>query len=618
MKTSIILLFTFFNLILYAQEDQSSQIKRIEPPFWWIGMQHTELQIMLYGENIAGSTPTITYKGLEILEIRRVSNPNYLFIYLNINPQTQPGEFDINLKGTNSSEIIKYTLKQREAGSQNRKGFSNADVLYLLMPDRFSNGDPTNDNVKGMLESADRTNPDGRHGGDIKGISDHLDYLAGLGVTGLWINPLVENNNPKFSYHGYAITDFYNIDPRFGTNKDYVNLVNKCHSKNLKVVMDMIFNHCSINHWIIKDLPGQSWIHQYENFTKSNFRASTIMDPHASDFDLELMLTGWFDEQMADLDQRNELLATYLIQNSIWWIEFAGIDGIRIDTQPYPYKEFITLWGKRIFDEYPNFNVVGETWLQKESLIAYFQANEDPDAEYNSNIPCVTDFPMYFALNNAFKEKDSWTDGLARIYYVLAQDFLYPHAEKNMIFCDNHDLTRYFTSVGNNFDQWKMGISTLLTNRGIPTIYYGTEILMTGKESDGHGQIRKDFPGGWPGDARNAFTAEGRTPQENQAFKYLQTLLKWRKKQAAAQHGLLKQYVPQDDVYVYFRYLDKQSVMIILNNSRNELKAIDNNRFSESLNGFSYGKNVITGQTVNYFDSFTIPPKSSLIIDLFK
>ncbi len=511
-----------------------------------------------------------------------------------------------------------YKLKERRAGSAERFGFNTSDVLYMLMPDRFANGDSTNDNRPNMREKANRENPDGRHGGDIKGISERVNYFTELGVTGLWINPLVENNNPKYSYHGYAITDFYKIDSRFGTNENYKNLVNQCHGNNLKVVMDMIFNHASVYHWMIQDLPMSDWIHQFDEFTKSNFRIPTIIDPHASEYDKEILLTGWFDVHMADLNQQNEILALYLIQNSVWWIEYANLDGIRVDTQPYAYKEFITQWSDYVFTEYPNFNVVGETWLQKEPFVAYFQKDARNHDGYNSGIPTVTDFPMYYALSKAFKENDTWTEGISRLYYVLAQDVLYANASSNLIFCDNHDLDRIFTSLNENIDYWKMAVGALLTLRGTPTLYYGTEIAMTGKEHDGHGFIRKDFTGGWAKDERNAFSKPGRTTIENNTFNYLQKLLKWRQSKKVIHTGKLTQFIPADNIYVYFRSDESDCIMIAFNNSKNELKALDTEKYQECMKNYSFAKNVITGETVHYLDAITIPPKSILILDLEK
>lgn len=618
MKNATFILLVIFGLSGFAQTEPIN-IQKVEPPFWWSGMKNTHLQILVYGENIGYTEPEIDYPGVLVLEAERVENPNYLFINTRLDKLVKPGKFDIVFK-KDEEEVLRWTyeLKERNPGSASRQGFDPSDVLYLLMPDRFSNGDPSNDFMRAMMESVDRSNPDGRHGGDIKGIIDHLDYISETGFTGLWINPLVENNNPSHSYHGYAITDFYNTDLRYGTNDDYLDLVNRCHEKDLKVVMDMIFNHSSIYHWFIQDLPADDWIHQHAEFTRSNFRAPAIMDPYASEYDQQKMLTGWFDEHMADLDQRNPLLATYLIQNTIWWIEYSGIDGIRVDTQPYPYKEFISDWGKAVFNEYPAFNIVGEAWLQKEAMTAYFQGGSPNPDGYDSNIPSVTDFPMYYALNNAFNEKESWTDGLLRFYYVLAHDYLYGDPYQNLIFADNHDLDRYYTGIRENFNSWKMAMVVLSTMRGIPCIYYGTEILMTGNKDDGHGFIREDFPGGWQGDESNAFTATGRTPQQQQAYEFLRNLLTWRKTQKAVHEGDFKHFIPEDNVYVYFRYTEDQCVMVALNNSTNELKALDHVRFNECLAGYSAGINVVTGEAVNYLDAFTIPPKSALLLELKK
>ena len=612
----VFLLFLIFPTVLFCQ---NSSLLRVEPPFWWVGMSNQNLQVMIYGNEISLSAIEIDYTGVELKKIHKVENPNYLFLDLTIGEDVQPGSFDIIFKvGNKLMKPYKYELKERKTNSANRKGFDNSDAIYLLMPDRFSNGDTSNDNMPGMIEKADRNNPDGRHGGDIKGIINHLDYIKDLGFTAIWCNPLLENNYPEYSYHGYAITDFYNIDRRFGTNEDYVQLVQQSHDRNLKVIMDMVFNHCCINHWFILDPPQEDWFHQFSEYTKSNFRASTIPDPHASEYDRTRMLTGWFDKHMADLNQRNPFLSRYLIQNTIWWIEYSGIDGIRVDTQPYSYKEFITGWSEAVFNEYPDFNVVGEAWLQKEAITAYFQKDAVNSDSYNSNIPCVTDFPTYYAINAAFNERDTWTQGLARLYYVLAQDFLYPNPGKNLIFCDNHDLNRFYTSVKEDLSKWKMGITYLLTTRGTPMIFYGTEILMTGEKEQGDGYIRKDFPGGWANDKVNAFTAEGRTGEQNEAFDYLRKLLKWRQSKDVLYNGKLTHFVPENETYVYFRHNESDCIMVAINNSSHEMKALKMDRYAECLNNYTYAINVITDETINYLDAITIPPKSIIVLDLNK
>ncbi len=611
----ITLLFAFQTLLF----SQGLTIEKAQPPYWWVGMENQKLQLMLYGEDVSLSSPEINYPGVELTETIRVENPNYLFLDLVISNEAKPGTMNIVIKiGNRLIPPFQYELKERVVDSTARQGFDQSDVVYLLMPDRFSNGDTTNDSQPGMLEKADRNNPNGRHGGDIAGIKNHLGYIHDLGATTIWINPLVENNNPEYSYHGYAITDFYNIDPRFGSNDDFFNLVKSAHENDLKVIMDMVFNHASVFNWLIHDLPESNWIHQFPDYTQSNFRASTITDPYASEYDRGRMLEGWFDKHMADLDQRSELLTNFLIQNSIWWIEASGMDGIRIDTQPYSYKEFLTEWSRRVFQEYPDFNVVGETWLQKESITAYFQKDAHNADGYNSGIPCVTDFPMNSAINKAFNEKDGWTEGLARLYYVLAQDFLYASPQNTFVFADNHDLTRFFTALGEDMDKWKMGMAFLLTTRGIPMIYYGTEILMTGYEHEGHGFIRKDYPGGWLGDKKDAFVKGGRTVEQNEAFDYLQKLLLWRKNTPVVYEGKLKQFVPENEVYVYFRYNDDECVMVILNNSNNQIKALNTEKFDECLQGFNYAINFETGENISYLDVLTLSPKSVTILELKK
>lgn len=591
-------------------------IQRVEPPSWWTGMNDPLLQLMVYGKEISKFNVTVDYPGITISTVTKTDNPNYLFINVNISSDCKPGSPAFHFTRNKEKIIYNYTLLEKS--SEPQKGFNSSDVIYLLMPDRFSNGDPSNDNVEGMYEKADRNNVNGRHGGDLKGISDHLHYLKDLGVTGVWINPFLENNQKAYSYHGYSITDFYRSDPRYGTNDEFRDLVNKAHSLGMKVVMDMIFNHCGSEHWWMKDLPSNDWVHQFKEFTRTNYRASTLMDPYAAKCDEELMEKGWFDKTMPDMNQNNPLLETYLIQNSLWWIGFSGLDGIRMDTYPYPEKNMMSRWAKRLTDEYPGFFIVGETWFQQEALTAYWSlGKENPDG-YRSNLPSVTDFPLSLATHRAFTEPDNWTDGLARLYLILSQDFLYPNPLRNVIFLDNHDLTRYFTQAGGNFNVYKMALSFILTTRGIPQFYYGTEIIMEGDKNKGDGYIRADFPGGWPGDARSCFTTDAMTPAEKDAFLFTSNLLNWRKVKEVIHTGKLKHYIPEDNLYVYFRYNDNESVMIILNNSDKEARTITRERYLESMNGFNSGFEVISGTTIEDLKSFRIAPKSAMIIELKK
>lgn len=589
---------------------------RVEPPSWWAGMQNPSLQLLVYGKDISKTTLTMDYPGVRLIKKSLVENPNYLFLDLEISPEAQPGSFNLVFNnGKKKAFEYTYVLNERKPGSASREGFGAEDVIYLLMPDRFANGNPANDNMPGMLEAMDRSNPSGRHGGDIEGIRQHLDYIKDLGMTAIWLNPVLENNNPAYSYHGYAITDFYKVDPRIGTNAEYVNLVEEAHQKGLKIIKDMIFNHCGINHWFIRDLPMQNWVHQFPEFTRSNFRAEALTDPYASEYDKKRLLEGWFDTNMPDFDQRNSFVTEYLIQNSIWWIEYAGLDGIRLDTQPYPYKEMVAEWGKRVFDEYPNFNLVGEAWLNVEGMNAYYQKDAVVGDGYNSNVPSITDFSIYGATSRAFTEPEGWAEGMARLYYVLAQDFLWADPFKNLIFLDNHDLNRYFNTVGNDMDALKMAMTFLLTTRGIPQIYYGTELLMDGQEHKGHGEIRRDFPGGWKGDTLNAFFREGRSDAQNEIFDYMQRLLKYRAGSAAITKGKLLQFIPDEGVYVYTRQAGDETVLVLLNNSHSE-KNIDMSRFVEATAGYSSAKDIMTNQSKNLSGEIQCEPRSAMILEL--
>lgn len=576
-------------------------------------MQQKTFQILIHGDKIAQSKVKINSDKVKLLKVNKVENKNYLFLDVEVQENATAGTFDIIF--TNGKILTKYPYELKEK-SNRKRGFSSEDLIYLIMPDRFANGNPKNDNSKEILEKANREDPNGRHGGDIQGVINHLDYIQNLGATALWLNPTIENNNPKYSYHGYAITNYYKTDPRSGTNADYKKLADELHKKNMKLIMDMIFNHCSINHWWMKDLPMKNWANTNANY-RSNFRGSTVVDIHASQEDLKHMTQGWFDGHMPDLNQHNPYLATYLIQNSLWWIEFADLDGIRMDTQPYPFKDFMSDWAEHVHKEYPDFTLLGETWLQKPAFTAYFSGDNPISGNYNSHLNSTTDFPLYYATRDAFNQNDGWTEGLSRIYYVLAQDFLYGNANNNVIFLDNHDLDRYFTSVGEDINKLKMGLAFLLTSRGIPMLYYGTEILTTGHEHDGHGHIRTDFPGGWKEDKTNAFTKEGRTKEQNEIYNYIKTIADWRKTNKAITEGKLLHFVPENNVYVYFRYTNEKAVIILLNNNNTEKRTVDCKRFNEILKDYKIGTDIISGKTFN-LDKIKINKKSALIIELKK
>ncbi len=604
-------------LLLLSTAAIAQETPKVEPPFWWTGMKVQELQLMVHAEGIGYTAPHLALKGVELLGVAKAANPDYLFLTLRISEDASPGSFRIDFDRDEQTRYsYDYELKSRREGSAERKGFGPEDIILLAMPDRFSNGDPSNDDVPGMLEKSDRANSDGRHGGDLKGISDHIDYVDEMGFTAIWLNPVLENNNPAYSYHGYAITDFYKIDPRFGTNEDYVEFVNYCHKKNIKVIKDMAFNHCGEGHWWMDDLPFEDWIHEWPEFTRSNFRAPVNSDPHASSFDKRKMKQGWFDTNMPDLNQLNIYLRTYLVQNSIWWVEYADLDGIRMDTYPYSDQRFMQEWMKRMRMEYPDFNILGETWLQKESITAYYAESENERFGYNSYVPSVTDFPLHYAVDKAVHEEESWTEGMARIYYVLAQDFLYDHPQTNVIFPDNHDLSRFFSVMQEDLDKYKMALAFYYTTRGIPMIYYGTEILMTGEEHHGHGYIREDFPGGWDGDTVNAFTGEGLRTDQLEAQEYVKRLQNWRNNSTDIIEGRLIHFIPEDGIYVYFRIAEIGKIMVVMNNNGQEKIMPSLDRFEECLSGNRKAFEVTTQTNVGDISTLSIPAKTSLILEI--
>jgi glycosidase len=619
MKKSHIFILLFF-VISWSSFSQEITLTRVEPPFWWTGFKNSSLQLLIYGKNIGKTNPSIVSTEVKLKNVHVMENPNYLFLDIIISKDAQPGSFPIVFY-KDGQKVTEYNfgLRKRRDRSAARRSFDASDVIYLITPDRFSNGDPSNDNVDGYLEKTDRSNPDGRHGGDIKGIINHLDYIKDLGATTLWINPLVENNMAKYSYHGYSITDYYNIDPRFGNNNDYAVLSNFIHQKGMKLIMDMVFNHCGDNHWWTTDPPSKDWFNQFPEFTRSSYRSSTVSDPYRSQYDSIHFVKGWFDATMPDLNQHNPFLARYLIQNSLWWIEFAGLDGIRQDTYPYSFKDFMSEWDKEVLDEYPNFNIVGECWSAYPDGIAYWQKDALNRDHFNTYLPSVFDFAMYDALKMAFNEKDGWSTGILRLYEILSRDFNYPDPSHIVVFADSHDADRYLATQGQDVRKLKMAMAFILTTRGIPMIYYGTEVLLTTKkDKDGDGYKRADFPGGWANDSINGFTGKNLSSAQLEMAQYLKDLLNWRKNKEVIHTGKLKQFVPEDGVYVYFRYNDYEAVMIALNNNENDAKTLDRKRYSEFLDQFQTGKDVVSGQTISDLSKITIQPKSAMIIELKK
>lgn len=591
-------------------------ISRVEPPMWWIGMQNPQLQLMAYGKGISSATVSFVYPGVELVSVEKTDNPNYLFINLQILSSAAAGTMQLTFTLPNGAKVTHpYQLLQRKEGSAQRKGFDASDVVYLVFPDRFANGDTSNDYIKSMGDSLNRENLYARHGGDIQGIINNLDYIQQLGVTALWLNPVFENKQPAASYHGYAITDFYAVDPRLGSNALYTDFIDRAHQRGIKVIKDMIFNHCGDGHWWVKDLPSSDWVHAWPEFTRSNYRGAVVSDPNASEYDKRIMSDGWFDNSMPDLNQKNPFLATYLIQNSIWWVEYAGLDGIRMDTHPYPDKDFMASWAKAVMAEYPNFNIVSEVWLNYPAWCAYWQTGANNRDGYDSAVPTVMDFPLMYAMYEAFSEESGWDKGLMRLYEVLAHDFLYANPMNILTFPDNHDVTRFNRAEDKSLGRYKLAMAFLLTTRGIPQLYYGTEILMTGDKGEGDGVLRRDFPGGWPNDKRNAFTKEGRTKPEGEAWDYISNILNWRKTASAIHNGKLTHFLPENDIYVYFRYNKEQRVMVILNSGYTP-RLLKTERFNELLNGYSKGKDIISGKNIDSLSKIQLSPRSAMIIEL--
>ncbi|MEM7368611.1 MAG: glycoside hydrolase family 13 protein [Bacteroidota bacterium] len=609
--------FLFTILLIPSFLLSQSAIDRIEPPNWWIGMQWQELQIMVYGEHIANLKPEIDYEGVSINRTISVENENYLFIYLDITETASPGKVSIQFKNGDNKvvETVAYPLESRVADAANRKGYDNSDVMYLITPDRFANGDPANDNVEGMPDKLNRSDKWGRHGGDIQGIIQHLDYLADIGFTAIWLNPILENNQPQASYHGYSTTDYYKIDPRFGSNEQYRELSAKASENGVKIIMDMIMNHCGSGHWWMTDLPSKNWVNNPDNFFRTNHRRTTLRDPYASDYDRDHFTDGWFVPTMPDMNQRNPLVSDYLIQNTIWWIEYIQLAGIRMDTYPYSDKGFMRDWTCAIMNEYPNFNICGEEWSLNPAVLAYWQAQKvNPDG-YVSCLPGLLDFPLQNALKTALVEEENWNKGMINLYDMLSNDFLYADPFKHVIFPDNHDMSRIFTQLNEDIDLFKMTMIYFSTMRGTPQFYYGTEILMSNTGDDSHGNIRSDYPGGWEGDKVNAFTDKGLTDDQLEARQFVKDLLNWRKKAVATHSGKLMHFIPQNGVYTYFRLHDEQRLMVVMNKTE-ESQKVDLMPFAEVLPKGSKGTDVLSGKEVMLQDHMTIGPKQAQIIEL--
>jgi neopullulanase len=616
-RSAIVLFFLILSKISFAQ--QIPALERIEPGNWWVGMHNPKLQLVVHGYKIAERSVKLNYPGVTLTEVHKVENPNYLFLDLNISSSARPGTFLITFNKAGEKPLeYKYELWARNHAADRAQGVTNKDLIYLIMPDRFSNGDPHNDSVPGMREmKVDRSQMYARHGGDIQGVMNHLDYLKDLGVTAVWLAPAVENDMPHASYHGYAVTDHYKVDPRYGTNALYKAFVDKCHAMGMKVVMDLVHNHSGTNDYLILDMPMKSWVHQWPNYTRSNFRDAAVMDPHGSERDRKIMLDGWFDHSMADMNENNPYVQNYLTQNHIWWVEYAGVDGFRLDTYPYNDPEYMADWARKVKAEFPHLSIFGETLVWSVANQAFFTQGNTVNRGFDTQLPGVVDSQVKDAMNEALTtDKSGWTSGVNKLYLTLSQDFLYQDPTRNVVFLDNHDMTRFFSVVNEDFDKYKAGMALLLTMRGIPQMYYGDEILMAGVDNP-DGLVRSDFPGGWTGDKENKFTADGRSKRENEAFNYVRTLANYRKSTTALQTGKLMQFIPENEVYVYFRYDDAKTVMVIYNN-KDKADTLNTTRFGERTNGFNSAVNVETGEVLQKIDNITIPAKTTLVLELKK
>lgn len=596
---------------------KAPMVTNVEPPYWWVGMANDTLQVMLTGPDIAQASAEVDYSGVKLDRQVSLDSPNYKLLYFTIAPDTKPGKMPIRLNLNGRKHTLDYELKARDMKGEDYEGFSAADVLYLLMPDRFAQGDVVAATDLEYNDAPDRTQPSTRHGGNLKGIADKLDYLDSLGITAIWSCPVLENDMPGGSYHGYATTDYYRIDPRFGTNADWQELIAQAHKRGIKVVMDMIFNHSGSNHPWMKDMPSKDWYNHPEGNELTNFRLSTIHDPYVSDYDLDHTVNGWFVSAMPDLNQKNPHLMKYLIQNSIWWIESSKINGIRMDTYPYADMQGMAQWAADVLKEYPNFNIVGECWYGNEAGPAFWQSGSKINP-VETNLPTVMDFKYNIDREKMFfEETDPW-NGLNHVYDHLALDYLYPDPQHILTFLDNHDTDRFLPEMPDSLGVWKQALAFLLTSRGIPQLYYGTELLMNGTKKISDGYIRLDMPGGFPGDKVDAFTREGRTDMQNEAWDYLSRLLQWRRGEAndVIAKGTLKHFMPQNGIYAYERRLGDKQVVVLLN-GQSEPNTVTMERTVEIL---PYGKtmrDLVSGKDVTITEEMTFTPRQVMILQNF-
>lgn len=618
------LCFLFLLVSSIASVAQNASIQRINPTNWWVGMKNPKVQLLVYGPNAGTLTYSIQYPGVTLVKAHTVENPNYAFLDLTIAATARPGTLQLVGKRGTQTITQPYLLKARD-NSPKGQGVSSADFIYLAMPDRFANGDTSNDKFADMADpNADRSNPFYRHGGDLAGAGQHLDYLKDLGVTAIWFTPVLENNQPltneggvmRSAYHGYGFTDQYAVDRRMGGNEAYKAFIQKAHAAGLKVVQDAVYNHVGINHWFLKDMPSKDWVHQWPTYTNTSYKYQPITDPHGAESDRKVTLDGWFVPFLPDLNQGNPFVANFLIQHAIWSVENFGVDAWRVDTYMYNDQPFMNRCNQALLDEYPKIHIFGESWVNNVVDQAYYTRNKI-DFPFKSNQPGGLDFVLYASMLDALKQKFSWDDGVNRFYQALAQDAVYQDPAKLVTFLDNHDTDRYLSVIGDDFDKYKIGLTWLLTTRGIPSMYYGTEILMKNFKNPSDAEVRRDFPGGFPGDKENKFEAAGRTDLENQAFQFVRKLATYRRDNPVMHTGKLMQFLPQDGVYVYFRYDATKTVMVATNTNEKEV-SLNTARFAERMKGLSTAKNVVTDETLSTLSTLKLPAKTALVLELMK
>lgn len=608
----LVVIILFFVVQIQFSFAQLADLERVEPMNWWVGFKDQSLQLLVRGNQIADRVVSLNYPGVKLVSVQKVENPNYLFVNLLISSTTKSGTFPINfIKKGEKTLSYQYELKSRV---KKKRGVTNQDFIYLIMPDRFANGDVNNDQIAGMRDKKfSRDSMYFRHGGDIQGIINNLPYLQDLGVTALWLNPVLENDENRTSYHGYANTENYKVDRRLGTNELYKKLVDECHKRGMKMIKDLVHNHIGDQHFLYQDQPAKNWFHQWPTYTGTTYKDQTLFDPYAASADKKIMTDGWFDRHMPDVDQKNPLVKKYITQSHIWWIEYAGLDGFRLDTYAYNDRDYMAEWAKDISREYPDFTFFGETWVNGTANQVFFTEGNTVNQKFDTGLQAVTDFQTYFAINEALNGKFGWTDGVNRLYSVLASDYQYKDPSRNVVFLDNHDISRFYSVVNEDFNKFKSGIILLLSLRGIPQMYYGTEILLK-NYANPDGKVREDFPGGWPTDQVNKFIPAGRNEKEHEAFNFVKTLANYRKQNSVLQNGRMMQFVPENGIYVYFRYNKEKTVMVVMNSNEKD-EVLKTDRFAERIGNYKSAKNIITYEKVA-IETLKLPAKTTYIFEL--